>query len=126
MSGTSSGTLPGSPGPALPLTLESVPAPDGEHTTVRVAGELDMATAPLLVAEIVALVERRHQHVVVDLAGVTFCDAAGLAAVLDGRRRLAGHGGSVLVHDPCSSLRTVLEVLGVTLDLEAPPARTQD
>ena len=45
---------------------------------VRVAGELDMLTAPQLDSCLLSQIDGRGEHVVVDLSKVTFLGAAGL------------------------------------------------
>lgn len=66
---------------------------------LRVAGELDLASAPLLAA---ALLDQRIERI--DLEGVTFVDAAGIAVLLeavgpgDRQRRLVLGSPSRSVH----------------------------
>jgi anti-sigma B factor antagonist len=52
---------------------------------VTVSGEVDVATAPRLRAELGALTLERGQLLVVDLAGVTFCDSSGISALIAAR-----------------------------------------
>jgi len=54
---------------------------DGGVAVVAVRGDLDPATAPLLVASVDAMVRKGQRHVVVDLSDVTFIDGAGLAGL---------------------------------------------
>jgi anti-anti-sigma regulatory factor len=75
---------------------------------VRVCGELDVASAPELDA---ALQDRRIT--VVDLAGVTFVDVAGVRPVL----RAAASAERVLtVLRPSACVRRLLDLLNVSLD----------
>ena len=57
----------------------------GTGPVVTVSGEVDVATAPRLRAEIGALALARGQLLVVDLAGVTFYDSSGISALIAAR-----------------------------------------
>ncbi|OXM59856.1 STAS domain-containing protein [Amycolatopsis vastitatis] len=57
----------------------------GAGPVVTVSGEVDVATAPRLRAEFGALTLERGQLLVVDLAGVTFCDSSGISALIAAR-----------------------------------------
>lgn len=62
----------------LSCTIESSQCSAGEIIVLRVAGEVDLGTVPILQA---ALDEGLHQdpaHLVVDLSQMTFCSAQGL------------------------------------------------
>src|SRR3954469_22535029 len=63
----------------------------GGVVTVRLIGELDMATRPLL-EPLLAVVQARPAEVVVDLSRLDFIDSSGLRAVLNGRK-MAGDLG---------------------------------
>src|SRR5829696_1907869 len=61
--------------------------------SVRLTGEMDIATAPQLVATMRSLSRRDMQHVWLDLAGLTFIDASGLAALVKARMLVDRQGG---------------------------------
>lgn len=48
----------------------------------------------------------------IDLSGVTFCDASGLALLIDARRR-TGPGGTVVLDGPRPQLLRLLRVTGL-------------
>ncbi|MET7397446.1 STAS domain-containing protein [Dactylosporangium sp. NPDC005572] len=58
---------------------------DGDTLTVRVAGDLDLATADELTRAVAAAGEG-HEEIVVDLADLGFIDSAGINVLLKGRR----------------------------------------
>lgn len=62
---------------------------DGERLVVLPRGELDIATVETL-TDSLTMVERSGQPVLLDLGGLSFMDAAGLAALLSARDRF-GH-----------------------------------
>lgn len=88
-----------------------------DHTVIALDGELDIASTP-------SLRERLHSEladvaladpgprVVLDLSGVTFCDASGLALLVDARRR-TGPGGTVVLDGPRPQLLRLLRVTGL-------------
>ena len=49
---------------------------------LRIAGELDLATAPLIRDAAVVLAGSPAEDLVIDMAGVTFIDAAGVGALM--------------------------------------------
>lgn len=60
----------------------------GDALVISLAGELDIATAPRLRDALGEAIRAGRQHVVVDLGEVVFVDSMGLAALLNGLRRL--------------------------------------
>ena len=78
---------------------------------VRISGELDLATAPLLEE---ALRERGDRtHVVVDAADLAFVDVVGVEALVRCHQRLVEEGGGLLVQHPSPALKRVLELTGL-------------
>jgi anti-anti-sigma factor len=78
---------------------------------LAIAGEIDESTYPALVARLEELAGRDEIHL--NLAGVEYCDLAGLRAMV----RMAGTGrGSdsrqVVLHEVPPQLRTVLGIVG--------------
>lgn len=63
------------------LTVAHVPAPD--RIVVRLMGETDLSTAPLLTDELARAAARGTRAVIVDVAGVRFWDVSGLHALAD-------------------------------------------
>jgi anti-sigma B factor antagonist len=49
---------------------------------LELAGDLDVATAPLVLQAVEALAPRAGQQVVVDLTGLRFCDSTGISTLL--------------------------------------------
>jgi anti-sigma B factor antagonist len=76
-------------------------------------GELDIATAPELVAMLHRL--RRQGHAVeLDLAEVTFMDSTGLTTLMDAHLAAQSNGWSFSVRRTSSAVRRVFELAGVT------------
>lgn len=72
---------------------------DGPTVTVRLDGDLDITSSPLLQAVVdQALAARRTppcSRLVVDMSGVGFADASGISPLLLARALLAKRGGSI-------------------------------
>lgn len=82
---------------------------------LRVAGELDLCSAPRLAAELNAALaaDQPAGKVMVDLAQVSFCDVRGLAALADANHQaLRLHKRLVLVNPP-RMLRRLLSITGL-------------
>lgn len=94
---------------------------EGGPVTLRVAGELDISTAPQLRLEIDAAMTTPPGDLILDLSEVTFLDSSGLAVLFSAARRLARHDARVTVRGlQAQCLRTVQLVgLADVLDLEA-------
>ena len=85
----------------------------GEDTTVEVAGEVDMATAPRL-REVLALADQAGYgagRVFIDLSGVTFMDCAGFAPIAEMRERLGEHHGNLVIRNPSRRAKRLLDLL---------------
>lgn len=69
----------------------------GELSTLRIAGTLDVNTAPELAPAIDKLVEDKRARVVVDLGGLDLIDSSGVAALVALYKRTRAHGGQLTV-----------------------------
>ena len=97
--------------PSLTATWNDV---DGQRS-LRVSGELDIATAPRLAAALQGEI-RPGTSVTLDLADLAFIDAAGLR-VLVAVSRTVGPAGRVLLRRPSSIVQRVLAVAGLTASI---------
>ncbi|MFI8875395.1 anti-sigma factor antagonist [Streptomyces sp. NPDC055243] len=88
-----------------------VASADG-RLTVRVAGELDIASVPLLARELDRALEQPGRRILLDLSRVTFCGTAGVALLLDTRRRATAAGSHLVVERAHSAVLRPLELCG--------------
>lgn len=86
-------------------------APVGAWTVVAVAGEIDVATAPRLRKEAIAIVADGHHLVVLDLEAVDFLDSTGLGVLIGVLRRINAVGGELRL--VCSTPR-ILDLFTLT------------
>ncbi|MFG1708455.1 STAS domain-containing protein [Nonomuraea sp. M3C6] len=80
---------------------------------VRLGGDLDKLTAPLLRESLVKLFAEGRVQVVVDAGELEFCDSSGLWVLVEHQRRVAAHAGSLRLVGVQGVLQRVLEVTGL-------------
>lgn len=104
---------------ALRVTAQT----DGPVTVLRLAGELDLATAGHLREHLHrALVQGASlRHLVVDVAGLEFLDVAGLNALLEAGPHLASTGATLSLRRPRPMVRRMLTLLGLEHELVIEP-----
>ncbi|GAA3799519.1 hypothetical protein GCM10022403_036950 [Streptomyces coacervatus] len=86
-----------------------------DHTTrtlITLAGEIDLATAPLVRAALAACVRDGIRIVDVDLTAVLFCDAGGLNAFLAAYRAATDAGTALQLHCPPPVMARIIEITG--------------
>ena len=88
-------------------------APVGDWTVVAVAGEVDVATAPRLRKEAIAVLGGGHDRVVLDLEAVDFLDSTGLGVLISGLKRVRTHGGEFAVVCDEPRIMKVFEITGL-------------
>jgi anti-anti-sigma factor len=120
--------------------MSSIPFPAGESTSttdglrvavdpnaspprrrVRVSGELDLATAPLL-ASTLDLQAAGCARLELDLSGLVFCDVIGLATLEQAQQRLRRRGCQLSVHHIHGQPRRLLDIDGLPTTLSARPS----
>jgi anti-anti-sigma factor len=79
---------------------------------VTLQGEADSGAAGQL-RDLLTVAVTRHGRVVLDLAGVSFLDSAGLHALLASHRRAVLVGGRLVLATPSGPARRVLELAAV-------------
>jgi anti-anti-sigma factor len=87
---------------------------------VRVAGEIDMVTAPALESQVVGLLAEKPRMLVIDLTDVRFFSSAGLA-VLALAHREADEATRLRVVAADPAVLRPLELTGLTEDLSIQP-----
>ena len=89
--------------------------------TLSLAGELDLASADYLREHVATLLRAGSSppHVIIDVAGLTFVDVAGVRALADAAARLAEVGGSLRLARASSQLTRLLRLLGLDTALRA-------
>ena len=101
--------------PLLAEFLVASPSP----RTVFAAGDIDIATAPALLDEVMAPSASGSAAVVVDFTALTFVGAATLTVLISARNQLNSHGTDLSVRHPTPRLAWMLELFGLSDLLEA-------
>src|SRR4051794_1741957 len=83
------------------------------HTFIAMHGELDIATTASLRVRILTILKDTTAPVIVDLSGVSFCDASGISMLLGVRRRARLHGLTITLAAPRSNVAKLLRVTGL-------------
>lgn len=83
------------------------------HTVIAIRGELDFVTTAPLRARILTLLANITTPVTIDLSGVSFCDASGLALLVGTQRRARLHGLTVTLAAPRPNVTKLLRITGL-------------
>lgn len=98
----------------IPLTVGD-PHYDADAVTVAIVGELDLGTVDLLEEATRPLVGARR--LVLDCAGLDFCDSTGLAALIRISGRMNDAGGALTLTHVKAQIRRVIHLTGLTRHL---------
>jgi anti-sigma B factor antagonist len=112
----------------------------GDGVVLTVSGELDIAVAAALGTRVDAALAEGHIRIVMNLRDLTFCDCAGLAALLRARRLAVEHNGWVRLAAVQPRVARIIQLAGLATvfpchpdnaaafngSLLASPARTSD
>jgi anti-sigma B factor antagonist len=85
-----------------------------------VEGEIDIATAPHMAADLTAYAERSTGEVVVDCSKMTFIDSSGLAVFETARRDLEAQGRRLVITGVVKQCRRAFEIIGLGELLDSP------
>lgn len=80
------------------------------HPVLKVAGEIDLYTAPEFKSAIISLIESGSKHVIVDLSKVSYMDSGGFGVLLGAVRRVRPLGGSVALVGCTGSILRILKI----------------
>ena len=85
---------------------------------LAVEGELDIASAPLLLAELERFELDDKDVVAIDLGGVTFMDVSGMRVLLEAAQRARSRQASFVIFNPRSCASRVFSLTAVDQQLE--------
>ena len=107
------------------LTVALVPGPD--QVVVRLTGEGDLSTLPLLSDALVEAALLGTQRVVVDVAAVRFWDSSSLRALASVTAELAASGRSCRLVGATAPTRRLIRAAGFgdALDVDGPTAEVR-
>ena len=96
------------------MELEVTTRDVGEHTVIKLKGEVDIYTAPSLREAIVQALERGRRRVAVDLDEVDFLDSTGLGVLVGGLKRVKNHEGELGVICSQEKIVRIFRITGLT------------
>ncbi|MET8825952.1 STAS domain-containing protein [Streptomyces sp. NPDC004610] len=76
----------------------------GDWTVLRVSGELDLVSSPLLRQQVHEAVAEGRRQVVVDLSDVIFCDSSGVGVLIATRRLMRSCQGRLRLILPADGM----------------------
>ncbi|WP_326699199.1 STAS domain-containing protein [Streptomyces sp. NBC_01754] len=109
------------------MTLKVDETEQGVWTVLRIRGELDLASSPVVRQSVHGAVAEGRHDVVLDLSGVFFCDSSGVNVLIAARRLMKSCGGRLRLILPArgaedgSHVNKVLAALGVRRLFEVYP-----
>lgn len=95
--------------PGLDLSAQTA----GGITIAELTGELDIASAPALREQLLSLLRPGSSRLVIDLSRVSFCDASGLAVLVNTARRARLLGGFLRLAAVSPQVGRVLNITGL-------------
>lgn len=105
---------------------------EGRGSLLVLRGELDVATVPHLDAFLRVCIDLGQEQIAVELSELRFMGAAGLAVLVDARRRVRQRGGELRVRNPSPSTFRLMQITGLgtlcspgdeAVTVPAPPCR---
>jgi anti-sigma B factor antagonist len=121
---TSHGVATAAARPDVPMRLSCQVS--ASHAEVALRGELDLATADLVVSYVSDVIDRYDGPVVADLHDIAFCDACGLGALVRIVSYAERAGRPLELARPSRSVSKIMRITGVDDRLLAPsPARSR-
>jgi anti-sigma B factor antagonist len=87
-----------------------------------IGGELDIATADVAVRYVRLVIDRHGGPLIVDLAGLAFCDAQGLSALLRIATYAERAGSPFRLASPQPSLVKIMQITGLDRKFLLPPS----
>ena len=96
----------------MEFAIEVTPA--GACTVLTISGDLDVAAAPQLRAQVADLVDRGQTNLVVSLEGVDFLDSMGLGVLLGAQKRVRDRDGWLSLVCTKPTLLKVFDLSGLT------------
>jgi anti-anti-sigma factor len=102
------------------VELEMTTATKADAVVLSLAGEIDIQSAPELVARFEELEAQRTQeaqealHLVVDLSAVDFLDSSALGALVAAHRSLTESGGSLCLACPRPHISKIFRITRVS------------
>jgi anti-anti-sigma factor len=103
------------------MALTTDETPRGECVVLKLTGELDLDTAPILYSRLEEIVGRGRWRIIVDASDLGFCDSTGLSALLAAHQACESAGGFLRLAAPDDLLVRLLAVVGLQATIAVYP-----
>lgn len=90
----------------------------GDHATIALSGEIDLATAPQFRACLAQCLAEGCTDITLDMSALNYIDSAGLTAMAVTRKQLENRQGRLAVHQPSPMAQRVLDLTGLSSIIE--------
>ncbi|HET9331733.1 MAG TPA: STAS domain-containing protein [Steroidobacteraceae bacterium] len=97
----------------------------GQTAVVRVAAEIDATNAEEIRSQLLSVVNQGASVMVVDMSKTTFCDSAGVSALVRAFRRATESGTKFRLVVTSPSVERVLQITGVDRLIDTYPTVTE-
>lgn len=98
-------------------TESGIPTRTPTRAISALRGDLDFAAAPALREQLLDALRRSTKLLILDLSGVRFCDASGLAVLVGTQRRAQLLGVTLYLAAPRPQIANVLRITGLDRSL---------
>jgi anti-anti-sigma factor len=95
------------------MDLNITTAEETDPVVVSLTGELDIASTPQLEERVRGLIDAGRTRLVVDLAGLIFCDSTGIGMLVRANNDCLIKGGYLRLAAPNRHVARVLAVVGL-------------
>ncbi|MEU5402364.1 STAS domain-containing protein [Streptomyces sp. NPDC005963] len=93
----------------LSIHIRTIPA----GQVVELGGDLDHHSAPEVRGRLAGLVLRSGQQLVIDLAGLTFCDSSGITVLIAARNLAIAAGASIALAAVPDQVSRIFRIVGL-------------
>jgi len=94
----------------------------GQTAVVRLPAEIDLTMADDLREALLSLLNQGARGLIADMTVTTFCDSAGITALVRAARRASANGATMRLAVTASSLLRVFTMLGVDKMIDIHPS----
>ncbi len=94
----------------------------GRTAVVHMPAEIDLTVADELREALLALLNQGALGLIVDMTGTTFCDSAGITALVRASRRAAANGATMRLAVTASTVLRVFTLVGIDRLIDIHPS----
>src|SRR4029077_14074801 len=73
-------------------------------------GDIDLHVSPVVTEALNAMIKKKPERIVIDLARATYIDSAGVAALISAKQEVQAYGGKFFLSGVQETIRSILEI----------------